>query len=150
MWPLKLALSLEGAGHAAPVVGGAPAPEGRWPDLVAVYAHGSVHCTGVLIAPDLVLTAGHCGLDNGGVEVGGLTLGDGERIRVVGTRAHPDPFTTFDAELLVLDHPAQAPPRILARDCIVEDWLVDGAPVTIVGYGATDLLGSEWPQVPHQ
>ncbi|MGE0404629.1 MAG: trypsin-like serine protease, partial [Kofleriaceae bacterium] len=41
------------------VIGGSAVPAGKWPDAVAVVgAQGS--CTGTLIAPDIVLTAGHC------------------------------------------------------------------------------------------
>src|SRR5512138_3522047 len=49
---------LEGTGP-APIVGGSEVPAGKWPDAVAVLgAQGS--CTGTLIAPTVVLTAGHC------------------------------------------------------------------------------------------
>src|SRR5688572_16628570 len=44
---------------ATPVINGTAVPAGKWPDAVAVLsATGS--CTGTLIAPDVVLTAGHC------------------------------------------------------------------------------------------
>src|SRR5262245_43467687 len=43
----------------APVVGGTAVPPGKWPDAVAVLAPTAA-CTGTLIAPDVVLTAGHC------------------------------------------------------------------------------------------
>src|SRR5436853_7921248 len=43
----------------APVIGGTAAPPGKWPDAVGVLgAQGA--CTGTLIAPDVVITAGHC------------------------------------------------------------------------------------------
>ena len=43
----------------APVTGGMPVPPGKWPDAVAVVGRGGV-CSGVVVAPDVVLTAGHC------------------------------------------------------------------------------------------
>src|SRR5438270_12089507 len=56
----------------APVIGGHTSADGKWPDAVAVLfkdsqGGDSQSCTGVLIAPTLVLTAGHCAdpaLDN--------------------------------------------------------------------------------------
>src|SRR5690349_18755974 len=44
---------------AAPVVGGNAAKPGEWPDVALVVAPQAL-CTGTLIAPDVVLTAGHC------------------------------------------------------------------------------------------
>ena len=41
-------------------MGGELADPGAWPDTAAVANAGVVNCTGVLIAPDVVLTAGHC------------------------------------------------------------------------------------------
>src|SRR6188508_2660685 len=45
--------------HAVPIIGGTSAPAGKWPDTVAVLGPQSA-CSGTLIAPDVVLTAGHC------------------------------------------------------------------------------------------
>ena len=46
----------EGPRARAAVVGGEPAPPGAYPYIVAL----SRGCGGTLIAPDRVLTAGHC------------------------------------------------------------------------------------------
>ncbi|MBI1295384.1 trypsin-like serine protease [bacterium] len=43
----------------ARIVGGAPATHGEWPWQVVVYPPGFI-CGGVLIAPEWVVTAGHC------------------------------------------------------------------------------------------
>ena len=44
-----------------PVVNGEPADEGAWEDAVGIVMYGSyVGCTGTLIHPKVVLTAGHC------------------------------------------------------------------------------------------
>jgi len=73
--------TLAPAAHAgptkAPVIGGAPAAAGKWPDIVAIYSvypgNGSTipdvvvrACTGTLIAPTVVLTAAHCLFDEDG------------------------------------------------------------------------------------
>src|SRR4030095_12862362 len=56
---LAPALALASSGDPMRVIGGTEVPAGKWPDAVAVLgAQGS--CTGTLIAPDVVLTAGHC------------------------------------------------------------------------------------------
>lgn len=151
MWTPGLWMALLGIAGATPVVGGQPSEGGRWPDLVALFnANAQLACTGVLITPDLVLTAGHCGFGIEGVEVGGLPVGEGERIGVADRIIHPDYFTTLDAAILVLARPSEAEPRPLALDCIAEDWLTDGAPVTIAGYGATDVWASEWTELPFE
>ncbi|SFG42895.1 trypsin-like serine protease [Methylobacterium gossipiicola] len=46
-------------GPAAAVVGGAPAPEAATGAVMVLSSKGGV-CTGVVVAPDAILTAGHC------------------------------------------------------------------------------------------
>jgi secreted trypsin-like serine protease len=46
---------------AEPVIGGSAAPAGKWPDAAAVLWSGEQACTGTLIAPNVVITPGHCG-----------------------------------------------------------------------------------------
>src|ERR1700689_3606113 len=67
----------------APVIGGSDAPQGMWPATAAIL-YGSAsdpgpansdplhsfECSGVLVAPTVVLTAGHC--------VPSVTAGSGE------------------------------------------------------------------------
>ena len=59
--PLE-ALPLFGSGEEpSEVAGGELADSGVWPDAAGIVFYGSyVGCTGVLVAPDVVLTAGHC------------------------------------------------------------------------------------------
>jgi hypothetical protein len=126
-----------------PVVGGAPAPVGAWDDAVALFGQGRLACSGTLIAPDLVLTAGHCAaLDSAVIGTNDLRSG-GEEIAVIDIVAHPDPYTTFDVALVRLERQASVKPRSLALDCVVDGYLHEGAEVAIVGYGATDVSGSE-------
>lgn len=132
------------------VVGGAPAPVGAWNDAVALYtAANQFACSGVLIAPDVVLTAGHCGASLGGVVVGTTDLRNGgQRIQIVRSIVHPDYYTTFDAALLILEKPVEdIAPRPLALDCVAQDYVTVGAPVVIVGFGATDAWANDWTKV---
>jgi hypothetical protein len=134
----------------APVVGGQDVPPGQWPDAAALYTiNDTFGCTGVLVAPDVVLTAGHCGygletvvLGTNDHRSGGLVLPIAEAF------VHEDPYTTFDVTALVLAEPvATVPPRLLLRDCLVGDYLREGAEVAIVGFGATDEWATQWDTV---
>lgn len=128
------------------VVGGTIVPEGRWPDTAGVFFGNDVGCTGVLVAPTVVLTAGHC-IDGSvskvllnATDVGG----PGETIRVIRRIAYPNWYNTMDIGILILETPSQVTPRRIASGCIKDNFVVDGATVTIVGYGAIDVNGNEY------
>src|SRR5215470_5311469 len=107
----------------APVIGGSDAPPGKWPDVAAVMfpIDGEVAlCTGTLVAPTVVLTAGHCYdrrsapvlPDN--VLIGTSSLGrpdEGETIPIARGYVYPDPTATEDLAVLVLARPSTRPPR---------------------------------------
>ena len=103
---------------ATPVIGGADAVAGKWPDVAAVNFGGSQGCTGTLIAPTVVLTAGHCNeadLDN--VLVGTTSLArpqDGEMINVMKRIEYPSSQSSEDLTVLVLAEPARVEPRRIA------------------------------------
>src|SRR3954468_6467702 len=42
------------------IIGGQVTADGEYPGVGALMLHGHAGCTGTLIAPDVVLTAGHC------------------------------------------------------------------------------------------
>src|SRR5688572_23240144 len=44
----------------AEILGGTNVPAGKWTDVASVREGGQGSCTGTLIAPTVVLTAGHC------------------------------------------------------------------------------------------
>jgi uncharacterized protein (TIGR03382 family) len=123
------------------ITGGRSAPAGKWPDVAAVMVRGAHECTGTLIAPTVVITAGHCvnaGLDV--VIVGTSSLArqsEGEQIRVVRQIEYPDSWNNYDVALLVLEEPSSRPVRALANGWARAD-IVDGAGVSVVGFGATD------------
>ncbi|MEO6777175.1 MAG: trypsin-like serine protease [Kofleriaceae bacterium] len=126
-----------------PVVGGSTVASGAYPDVALVVAPMAL-CSGTLIAPDVVLTAGHC-IDTHPTEVllGSVdyTKVGGEVIAVKSATAYPSWQTEFDVGVLVLDHASAAAPRPIASACTAKD-LEAGNDVTVVGFGLTDAAGT--------
>jgi trypsin len=93
-------------GGPSSVLGGTNAKAGEWPDVAAILfpdASGDeALCTGTLVAPTVVLTAGHCYSDldpplPDNVLIGTSTLArpkDGEVIAIKKAYVFPDPDTT--------------------------------------------------------
>jgi hypothetical protein len=120
------------------VVGGAPAPPGRWPWMVALLdasqrdAGWAQFCGGVVIGPRRVLTAGHCVIGQRSrdidVLVGRTRLSedDGQRLRV---RA----ISVF-AAVLELAAESGVPPLALARPGQEAAW-APGTPAWTMGWG---------------
>ena len=135
-----------------PVVGGTPVPAGAWPDAVAVLARDAM-CSGTLIAPDVVLTAGHC-IETHPVEVivGSVELArpGGAAIAVKSATAYPAWQHTYDVGVLVLEHPAAVKPRAIASACTAKEHLRAGADVHVVGFGLTTPDGSGMNTQLHQ
>jgi secreted trypsin-like serine protease len=126
------------------IVGGQPTR--HFPDCVAVGAARSWCCTGTLVAPNLVVTAAHCHLEDDCAQR--VMLGfdtspaaGGRVLRVSAVHVHPDYVEDGPNDLaaLVLERDARiAPPRALATQEQVE-----AAPVVrLVGFGFTDIWGS--------
>ncbi len=130
------------------MVGGSPAAAGKWPDVAAVYVGDIPLCTGVLVAPTVVLTAAHCntvGLTE--VLIGATTLveagNDGERLGVARRIEYPEWDNSFDVLVLVLDGPSTRTPRALASGWAGVD-VTDGQEVQVVGFGAVDSEGEQF------
>lgn len=148
---LALAMLVASSAAAAPpprqVVGGQDAELGKWPDVVAVYVGTVPLCTGVLVAPTVVLTAAHCNT-SGLMEVliGADTLAadnQGERLRVARRIEYPRWEDTFDVLALVLERPSTRLPRRLASGWSAAE-VVDGTPVSVVGFGAVNTQGNQY------
>jgi secreted trypsin-like serine protease len=131
----------------APVVGGSRVPAGKWRDVVVVVARDST-CTGTLVAPDVVLTAGHC-IEAGPIEVitdtidYGLPGGGGDRIPVKWARAYPDWPNRYDIGVIMLEHVARGRARKIASTCHTRELLVPGGLVHVVGFGMATATGDD-------
>jgi secreted trypsin-like serine protease len=133
------------------IVGGAPADPAQWPYAVAIFRKGHMHCSGSVIGPTTVLTAGHCvdgfNLANFQVIIGRPTLRNtaiGQAIPVASGRVHPDFEQTglHDVAVLNLAQPTTAPPIPLATSEVNAATTALGAPLQVAGFGATNAFGS--------
>jgi len=142
LFPVLLSFLSTATALAQPIVGGATTKPGEFPDVVAVLSDEGA-CSGTLIAPDLVLTAGHCiGIAPTRVVVNTLDYGrpGGEEIAVLRAHAYPDWETTYDVGLVVLARPATAAkPRAIARAC--SGKTIAQHQLRIVGFGLIDPAG---------
>jgi secreted trypsin-like serine protease len=144
------------------IVGGQPASAGTFPWLALVIddlPNGDAElCTGTVVSPNVVLTAGHCGEDvttgvvdaaSGFVVVtGSLDWTDAAKRHVSGVSqviVHPGytpaTFDGGDAALLVLSTPTKAPAATLAPASDSALWQPN-ASVAIAGWGKTDASDS--------
>jgi endonuclease G len=143
------------SGSHAPVIGGDDAKAGKWPDVAAILFPSldgdEALCTGTLVAPTVVLTAGHCydPLDlPDNVLIGTSSLarpGDGETIAIERGSAFPDAINTEDVAVLVLARPSSRAPRRIATGWASLD-IVNGARVSLVGFGAINADGDQFVQ----
>jgi trypsin len=152
---LAAALMCAAAGPSSAVVGGSDASPGEYPS-VAEITFGPFLCTGTLVTPNWVLTAGHCSNITAGtvaspaswppqlinVRVGGVTQSDGQQRSVSRVVMHPDYLLTngYDISLLQLATPSTMAPTQVAGAGERAIWN-PGTLETIVGWGATEEGG---------
>jgi secreted trypsin-like serine protease len=120
-----------------PIVNGTEVAAGDWQSVALVWNGRDEWCTGVLVAPRVVLTAGHC--IRGATHVSfGTDAQEGHRYAVDSKEAHPKWARTYDVGVLVLD---SAPGLDVVTVSTAQ--LEDGVPGIIVGWGLTDERARE-------
>jgi hypothetical protein len=129
---VSLVAALSIVGTAAAVTGSAPDGKAH-PYVGALVVDGSVVCSGVLIAPKLFATAGHCGVDGARVEVSLDSRLDEGWTLLAGT-LEIDTSKGSDLAVVVLDTATRVTPATLPIAGAVAG-LDRRSVVTSVGYG---------------
>lgn len=138
------------------IIGGSPAADGAFPSLAYIlYVQGKYvyQCTGTVVAPSLVLTAGHCAED---MKTGVVNKPSGYRVvtgavdpllperhisTVLGVIVYPGLARRVDrgdAALLVLSTPTPVPTIALATSSDA-NLLQTGSPAVMAGWGLTSF-----------
>jgi secreted trypsin-like serine protease len=142
-------------GSSMAIVGGHDA--GPYPSVARITFGQSFLCTGTLIAPNWVLTAGHCGSMTGAavaspaswpaplinVRIGGHTSSQGEQVPVSQAIVEPNYLVNsgYDITLLQLSRNAAEAPSPVAGTTETALWSA-GTSEAIVGWGTTSEGGS--------
>ena len=124
------------------VIGGTPVPKKDFLDCVAVGNDNQWGCTGTLIAPDVVVTAGHCAGFATRVFFGSDVTKVGRIVAVRERQRHPDYHKQGRQNDLLVLLLAERVENIAARgiaDKALIDHATDGR---VVGFGNTDPMGS--------
>ncbi|KAL3796383.1 hypothetical protein HJC23_004180 [Cyclotella cryptica] len=137
------------------IIGGSEAPLGRYPYAVFLEDSESPYCGGSLIAPDVVLTAGHClemteGVQSFSVVVGRQNVTNtsaGEVFTNVWGIPHPD-YNLYEGDdndfgLIILPNRTTDVPliRLNPFDAIP----TDGQMLTYMGWGVTSINSTDPP-----
>src|SRR3954469_14399080 len=155
---LALAVALIPAQSANAVVGGHDVPAGKYPYVAYITIDFAFACTGTLVTPTVVLTAGHCGSITPGmasvpvgtpgqlidVSVGSNKPGAGQHPAVARTIANPNynflNGDSYDVSLLQLATPVNLPTVKVAGKGEEALW-APGTSATIAGFGVTSEGG---------
>jgi secreted trypsin-like serine protease len=125
----------------ARIIGGSAVVGKEFADCVAVGDDTEWGCTGTLLAPNVVLTAGHCKRLHRRIFVGNDVERPGREYRVKRHVRHPEWNGQYanDVMLLILEKPVKGvKPRMLAPTAEI-NAASDGR---VVGFGTTDLAGT--------
>jgi secreted trypsin-like serine protease len=125
----------------ARIIGGTPVAGKDLDDCVAVGSDDSWGCTGTLIAPNVVLTAGHCEQLHTRVFVGRDPTKTGRIFKVKAHVRHPkfDAALRNDLMILILEKKVTGvKPRKVAPKALIDKATVG----RIAGFGSTRLDGS--------
>lgn len=124
------------------IVGGES--EVRYPAVGAMLVDGQPFCTGTMVTPTVVVTAGHCvhGIEASTMEwFIGPNANDrasGRAIRVASAQPHPlysESTLQNDIAVLVLSEPADVEAMPMLREAMDASWV--GRRALFVGYGIT-------------
>jgi secreted trypsin-like serine protease len=162
--------SATAADKAPLIVGGTAAAAGAWPSIALLegrFNDGSggqdhvFHCTGSVVAPQWIVTAGHCAFGNPGQPpnsmnaiLGVTDYADSARQVVAVDRFVPDPAfdpgrEVNDVALLHLQQPTSVPAMRIATsdESAAGRYVSDPGVPNAAGWGATDEAGTQFTTV---
>jgi secreted trypsin-like serine protease len=122
------------------VIGGKPVREGEFLDCVAVGSDAQWACSGTLVGPNVVLTAGHCAAFATRVFFGNDVTKSGKVVAVRQRVPHPKYRQGKHNDLMVLllqERVTTVQPRKMASKSLI-DGTTDGR---VVGFGNVDPRG---------
>jgi secreted trypsin-like serine protease len=153
-----MAISAVPASSAQAIVGGTDAPAGKYPYVAEVNIDGGLFlCSGTLVTPTIVITAGHCSSVTGAIEkgtpigqpgqlitvtLGSNKAGQGQDFAVKNVTVNPDynfllNGSGYDVSILELSTPASFPTVKVAGKGEESLWKA-GTMATIAGWGSDE------------
>jgi trypsin len=133
------------------IVGGSPAPRGRYEWQVGLLSRPTAtpYCGGVYVAPRIVFTAAHCPTP-AYVMIGCLHWSeDCDRIPVTRGFMNPNyssrPVPSYDSQVMVMSGPSSFRPIPHVADGTWAQFGEQGQdiPITVIGWGTTSSGGSQ-------